>query len=272
MPPTLLASLASLALTSAAFAQIHEGDIILDTTTGTIRTGGLVANTFEERRVFVADLGFIAPFFTSDPGFDNIAGTFVPGSRNGFTIQDALRKWDGSDFDEVSIERIDIARSTLSAQTPVAPSTVTGFTLSVGTNGQWHRHYEYTLFAPTSPTPLTPRDGIYLLKMTLWSNNAQLQESSPFYILFNQNATTADVLAAQRFVTNTFINPPAGCDTIDFNNNGVFPEDQDVIDFFSVLAGAECAACSDIDFNNNAVFPEDQDVIDFFNVLAGGTC
>ncbi|GDX98291.1 hypothetical protein LBMAG48_06950 [Phycisphaerae bacterium] len=71
---------------------------------------------------------------------------------------------------------------------------------------------------------------------------------------------------------------PAGCDDIDFNNNGVFPEDQDVIDFFDVLAGgtpATCdaiAGCNDIDFNNNGVFPEDQDVVDFFNVLAGGTC
>ncbi|HLP85573.1 MAG TPA: choice-of-anchor tandem repeat NxxGxxAF-containing protein [Phycisphaerales bacterium] len=62
------------------------------------------------------------------------------------------------------------------------------------------------------------------------------------------------------------------CDSIDFNNNLVFPEDQDVIDFFDVLGGATCAGCNDIDFNNNGVFPEDQDVIDFFNVLAGGTC
>ena len=64
----------------------------------------------------------------------------------------------------------------------------------------------------------------------------------------------------------------AGCDDIDFNNNDVFPEDADVIDFFNVLAGAECPACNDIDFNNNGVFPEDADVIDFFNVLAGGEC
>ena len=62
------------------------------------------------------------------------------------------------------------------------------------------------------------------------------------------------------------------CDDIDFNNNDVFPEDQDVIDFFNVLAGGDCTACNDIDFNNNGVFPEDQDVIDFFNVLAGGQC
>jgi hypothetical protein len=64
----------------------------------------------------------------------------------------------------------------------------------------------------------------------------------------------------------------APCDGIDFNRDTVFPSDQDVIDFFEVLAGRECSGCNDIDFNNNGVFPEDQDVIDFFNVLAGGAC
>ncbi|HLP82972.1 MAG TPA: hypothetical protein VK157_01360 [Phycisphaerales bacterium] len=62
------------------------------------------------------------------------------------------------------------------------------------------------------------------------------------------------------------------CDPIDFNNNGVLPEDADVTAFFAVLAGEACAACNDIDFNNNGVFPEDADVIAFFNVLAGGAC
>ena len=62
------------------------------------------------------------------------------------------------------------------------------------------------------------------------------------------------------------------CDSIDFNNNLVFPEDQDVIDFFDVLAGAECPTCNDIDFNNNDVFPEEEDIIAFFRVLAGGNC
>jgi cytochrome c peroxidase len=66
------------------------------------------------------------------------------------------------------------------------------------------------------------------------------------------------------------------CDSIDFNRNSVYPEDADVIDFFNVLAGADCPYTAingcDIDFNNNAVFPEDADVIDFFTVLAGGPC
>ncbi len=68
------------------------------------------------------------------------------------------------------------------------------------------------------------------------------------------------------------------CDPIDFNRNDVYPEDQDVIDFFTVLSGGTCPVADislpqcDIDFNNNGVYPEDQDVIDFFNVLSGGTC
>ena len=79
---------------------------------------------------------------------------------------------------------------------------------------------------------------------------------------------------AMRVNADGSLGAPVGCDSIDFNGNGVFPEDQDVVDFFDVLAGGACptGTCSDIDFNNNGVFPEDQDVVDFFNVLAGGNC
>ena len=83
---------------------------------------------------------------------------------------------------------------------------------------------------------------------------------------------TGNVAFTLTYGTTTDPCVATGCDDIDFNNNDVFPEDADVIDFFNVLAGAECPACNDIDFNNNGVFPEDADVIDFFNVLAGGEC
>ena len=65
-----------------------------------------------------------------------------------------------------------------------------------------------------------------------------------------------------------------GCGDIDFNNDGVWPDERDVIDFFDVYSGAPCPTlrCDTLDFNRNGVTPEDQDVIDFFNVLAGGTC
>ncbi len=70
-------------------------------------------------------------------------------------------------------------------------------------------------------------------------------------------------------------NPVPICDPIDFNNDAVFPDDQDLIDYMNVTAGGGCSAgntCNDIDFNNDGVFPDEQDVIDFFNVLAGAEC
>jgi hypothetical protein len=65
------------------------------------------------------------------------------------------------------------------------------------------------------------------------------------------------------------------CDTIDFNNDGLFPSDDDIYDFLSVYAGGPCSAgntCNDIDFNNDGLFPSDEDIIAFFGVLAGGAC
>jgi hypothetical protein len=63
-----------------------------------------------------------------------------------------------------------------------------------------------------------------------------------------------------------------GRGNVDFNNNGVFPEDQDVIDFFDVIAGGVCPTCDSIDFNGDGIFPDDRDVTDLFAVLAGGSC
>jgi hypothetical protein len=68
---------------------------------------------------------------------------------------------------------------------------------------------------------------------------------------------------------------PPPCDSIDFNSNGLFPEDQDLIDFLNVFAGGPCSNepnCADIDFNNDGLFPSDDDLIAFLRVLAGGSC
>jgi hypothetical protein len=67
---------------------------------------------------------------------------------------------------------------------------------------------------------------------------------------------------------------PGECDNIDFNDDGLFPDDQDLIDFLSVLAGGPCSTntCNDIDFNNDGLFPDDNDLIAFLSVLAGGSC
>jgi hypothetical protein len=68
--------------------------------------------------------------------------------------------------------------------------------------------------------------------------------------------------------------PGVPCDSIDFNGDGLFPDDSDLIDFLSVLAGGSCStdACADIDFNNDELFPDDTDLVSFLSVLAGGAC
>ncbi len=64
------------------------------------------------------------------------------------------------------------------------------------------------------------------------------------------------------------------CDSLDFNADSLFPDDADLIDLLSVLAGGPCSTgtCNDIDFNNDGLFPDDNDLIAFLTVLAGGTC
>jgi beta-glucanase (GH16 family) len=71
----------------------------------------------------------------------------------------------------------------------------------------------------------------------------------------------------------TIIDAPS-CDSLDFNTDGLFPDDADLLAFLSVLGGAACptTACSDIDFNNDGLFPDDSDLLAFLRVLAGGSC
>lgn len=64
----------------------------------------------------------------------------------------------------------------------------------------------------------------------------------------------------------------AQCADLDFNNDGVYPSDQDTTDFANVLAGADCPTCDSIDFNGDGVFPDDRDYTDWLAVLAGGPC
>jgi hypothetical protein len=64
------------------------------------------------------------------------------------------------------------------------------------------------------------------------------------------------------------------CNDIDFNNDGLFPDDFDLPDFLAVLSGGVCSTghCDPIDFNNDGLFPADEDLLSFLSVLAGGPC
>lgn len=69
--------------------------------------------------------------------------------------------------------------------------------------------------------------------------------------------------------------PTTGCDSIDFNADGVSPDSQDIDDFLSVYGGGACSNdpnCGDIDFNNDGVSPDTADIEAFLRVFGGGSC
>jgi hypothetical protein len=84
------------------------------------------------------------------------------------------------------------------------------------------------------------------------------------------------VIAAATLVggqTNVFLLArTALCNSIDFNNDGVFPDIADITLFLSVFGGGSCATCESIDFNNDGVFPDLQDIIKYLDVFGGGAC
>ncbi|MFO0830401.1 MAG: hypothetical protein U0637_01030 [Phycisphaerales bacterium] len=75
----------------------------------------------------------------------------------------------------------------------------------------------------------------------------------------------------------TVLTPPAGCDSVDFNNDTLFPDTQDIADFLTVFGGGPCPTdplpgCNDVDFNNDGLFPDTDDIAALLRVFSGGSC
>ncbi|MBL0871233.1 MAG: hypothetical protein IBJ18_11730 [Phycisphaerales bacterium] len=179
------ASLALLASGGSCFAQ-HAGDIGLGLVDSRIVTGEITpqGEFAPGTRVFASDFGELLPNFTDEPGFDNLPGTFPFPSSIHFTVNGRIRKWDNGAFSTDPItERIEIGFAEMSpVLTPLVNEPIEGFGLTVSTNGEWHRHLQYTLQEPAS-------DGIYLLELVLTSSVPTILPSRPFWIVFNQNRT-----------------------------------------------------------------------------------
>jgi cytochrome c peroxidase len=66
------------------------------------------------------------------------------------------------------------------------------------------------------------------------------------------------------------------CDSLDFNQDGLTPDSQDLDDFLAVLSGGPNACstsdCNDVDFNNDGLFPDSVDLDSFISKLGGGPC
>jgi hypothetical protein len=214
--------------------------------------------------------------------------TFVNGGLYVLGLGATIRRIDPLSFDTLG-PVVDVNGSTTDA-VPLGGFAFDGVARLYHTNNDSHRLVTYPFPpAPSSTTEVGPAavDGFYSSGLEwydqrLWGA-VVAPETSANRILVGTFEHRTGLATSGNFTQVFNVAPGQGggntgyvafppCDGIDFNRDTVFPSDEDIIDFFEVLAGRECSGCNDIDFNNNGVFPEEQDVIDFFNVLAGGTC
>ena len=188
--------------------------------------------------------------FSADTRVRGVGGTLGSLFPSPVTIDQVLQRFDpAADFPETStVQNCGAAHPVVLVQTTFSQSTTVTVVIPLTIN-----------FGATF------RSEINASNVASFSITQPILTISPSFIQPGYLEFTAGTLSFTR-------TPRLPCDSIDFNNNGVFPEDQDVIDFFAVLAGSTCDTCDCIDFNRNTVYPEDQDVIDFFTVLAGGSC
>lgn len=253
---------ASLFIAAPALAQHRDVQVYLEE--GVLKTGAV---EFEQPgqpvtpdvRVFQADFGE-APNGTDDPGYNAAAAALPQGTIIGFNILDALRKWDGADFDAIPPERIFIGLGANNRQTPTTPdTTVIGFNIvQAGGGGGFHQHMNYFLLSPSSP-------GVYLLKLELKATGGFVN-SDPIYIVFGQSAAQADQDAAVAYVQDVLI-APAICPG-DANGDNVVEFADIAAALVNYNASGEAGILGDADRNGLVDFAD----IGFILVNWGSTC
>lgn len=174
------------------------GDVWLYEENGALKTGIIEEFPALDRtagvRVFHADLGVDVDNAIDEPGLRILAD--IPGVSNlnpngllGFTMNRALRLWDGSDFDTIALNRMNIGFEALTATTPLSDVATNGFDVTLDPDGDLHDHYDFAVDASTRVA------GIWLLDLTFHFTG--LTSSEPVWILFSQDASDADVEAAE---------------------------------------------------------------------------
>ncbi|MEY3143131.1 MAG: hypothetical protein RLY21_1624 [Planctomycetota bacterium] len=214
MSRTILAALAAGSIASAATAQ-HVGDINLSIEQGAIHTAAFDGATSTPSRVFGATFGDTGVArFTSNPGFEASPGTFTAGSRTGFTPLSGLSRFTGDGLEPVTVERLELKFLTLASIVGVDPAP--GFDLAVQSNGGWHRHLNFRLFAEGGKLPSS---GIYVVEMELYSNDGVTLPSEPLWIVFNDGRSLAEHDAAIAWVADNLANGGTSCPA-DLDGNG----------------------------------------------------
>lgn len=233
---TVAAALAA-AASVPTFAQ--HADITIAIENGRIVTSADLGAGPVAQRVFSADFGELGvPDFTDEPGFIAAPGTFAFGSRTGFNITAGLRRFNGTACEPVEGERIEAAFLTLSSV--IGANAAPGIDLAVQSDGGWHRHFNFTLFAEGGKLPAS---GIYVAEFELYSTDGVTAPSAPFWIVFNDERTEAEHDAAIAWVEANLASAPCASD-LDGNGETASTD-------LAILLGAWGTAAGDLTGDGN---------------------
>jgi hypothetical protein len=203
---------ASAALAVPAFAGPGEEhvDVLLRPVGNTVVTGSYNDDTMSivsmNERVFGAEFGEnpAEPNFADEPGFQSFDPAF-DGLEWTFAYVDAVRVWNGSNFDDVAPHTVTMrfgGLSTPATESPTTPgATVPGFSLPVPVGG-FHDHLDITYNGPEDATS----DGIYLIALT--ASVTGFDASDPFYFVMNRGLSEEDHEAAEEFVATVIVPAP----------------------------------------------------------------
>jgi len=219
---------AALAMTAApaAFAGGLDALLYPNLDTGRIQTGAFNDDTKSivslNQRVFLADFGEadpLQPNFADDPGFRGVPASADPalqgdlaGQQIAFNFLDAVRRWDGSDFDAVSPHTMSATFGPLGpATTSTTPGGfVGGFALpAVPSSGEFDDHLNFFLDGPDDSSS----NGIFLLTLELFTESdagAGFGASRPVFFVFNKGLSEAEHDLAADFVRTNIIPAPSG--------------------------------------------------------------
>ncbi len=197
------------AVSQVSLAQEHVDVLLLPSGDGTsIVTGSYDDDTMMQvapsERVFGAEFGEADPMdmnFADEPGFQSFDPSF-DGLDWGFDIVDAVRVWDGSDFDTVSPLTMTLEFG-FSVTSPVmAGGTTPGFDLPIPVGG-FHDHLDIFLDAPDQTAA---HDGVYLLSLN--ARVTGFNSSDTYWFVMNRGLDEEVHDAAIDYVRDVLVPTP----------------------------------------------------------------
>ena len=145
-----------------------------------------------------------------------------------------------------------------------APASLT---VPAGETVRWENRdsIEHTATGQTGPGTLIP-SGVF--------DSGLLGEGGAFEFTFTTPGTYHYFCIPHGSSMQGVVTVLPGCDSVDFNGDGLFPDTADIDDFLGVFSGGQCStgACGDLDFNNDGLFPDTADIDALLSVFSGGPC